>query len=48
VAAGAVVGTLKLAVAGQAWGEYPVVAQHAVPVAGFLGRLGDDVRLFFQ
>ncbi|MDK9704843.1 MAG: D-alanyl-D-alanine carboxypeptidase [Sulfuritalea sp.] len=48
VAAGAVVGTLKLAVAGQPWGEYPVVAQSAVPVAGFLGRLWDDLRLFFQ
>ena len=48
VAAGAVIGTLKLAVAGQPWGEYPVVAQTAVPVAGFLGRLWDDLRLFFQ
>jgi D-alanyl-D-alanine carboxypeptidase (penicillin-binding protein 5/6) len=48
VAAGSAVGTLKLAVAGQAWGEYAVVAQHAVPVAGFLGRLWDDLRLFFQ
>lgn len=48
VAAGAVVGTLKLAVAGQPWGEYPVVAQSAVPLAGFLGRLWDDLRLFFQ
>jgi D-alanyl-D-alanine carboxypeptidase (penicillin-binding protein 5/6) len=48
VASGAVVGTLKLSVAGQPWGEYPVVAQNAVPVAGFLGRLWDDLRLFFQ
>jgi D-alanyl-D-alanine carboxypeptidase (penicillin-binding protein 5/6) len=48
VAAGSVVGTLKLAVNGQAWGEYPVVAQSAVPLAGFLGRWWDDVRLFFQ
>ena len=48
VAAGAVVGTLKLAVAGQPWGEYPVVAQEAVPAAGLLGRLWDDLRLFFQ
>ena len=48
VAAGAVVGTLNLAVAGQPWGEYPVVAQEAVPVAGLLGRLWDDLRLFFQ
>ncbi|KAF0163755.1 MAG: D-alanyl-D-alanine carboxypeptidase (penicillin-binding protein 5/6) [Rhodocyclaceae bacterium] len=48
VAAGAAVGTLKLSVGGQPWGEYPVVAQNAVPVAGFFGRLWDDLRLFFQ
>ena len=48
VAAGAAVGTLKLAVGGQPWGEYPVVAHSAVPVAGFFGRLWDDLRLFFQ
>ena len=48
VAAGSVVGTLKLAVGGQPWGEYPVVAQQAVPLAGLLGRLWDDLRLFFQ
>ncbi len=48
IAAGSPVGTLKLSVAGQAWGEYPVVAQSAVPLAGFLGRLWDDIRLFLQ
>ena len=48
VAAGAVIGTLKLAVDGQPWGEYPVVAQSAVPLAGFFGRLWDDIRLYFQ
>ncbi len=48
IAAGSVVGTLKLSVAGQPWGEYPVVAQAEVPVAGILGRLWDDIRLFFQ
>ena len=48
VSAGSRVGTLKLAVDGQPWGEYPVVAQSAVPVAGFFGRLWDDLRLFFQ
>ncbi len=48
VAAGSAVGTLKLAVGGQPWGEYPVVAQEAVPVAGFFGRLWDNIRLFFQ
>ncbi|OHC62916.1 MAG: peptidase [Rhodocyclales bacterium RIFCSPLOWO2_02_FULL_63_24] len=48
VAVGSVVGTLKLTVGGQPWGEYPVAAQETVPVAGFLGRLWDDIRLFFQ
>ena len=48
VAAGSVVGTLKLAVGGQPWGEYPVVAQTTVPLAGFFGRLWDELRLFFQ
>ena len=48
VAAGSAVGTLKLAVAGQPWGEYPVVALGAVPLAGFLGRWWDELRLFFQ
>jgi D-alanyl-D-alanine carboxypeptidase (penicillin-binding protein 5/6) len=48
IAAGSVVGTLKLAVGGQPWGEYPVVAQSEVPLAGFFGRLWDDIRLFFQ
>lgn len=48
IAAGSVVGTLKLSVGGQPWGEYPVVAQQAVPMAGFFGRLWDDLRLYFQ
>jgi D-alanyl-D-alanine carboxypeptidase (penicillin-binding protein 5/6) len=48
VAAGSMVGMLRLAVAGQPWGEYPVVAQSDVPVAGLLGRVWDDLRLFFQ
>ena len=48
IAAGSVIGTLKLAMGGQPWGEYPVVAQADVPLAGFFGRLWDDVRLYFQ
>jgi D-alanyl-D-alanine carboxypeptidase (penicillin-binding protein 5/6) len=48
VAAGSMVGMLRLAVAGQPWGEYPVVAQSDVPAAGLLGRVWDDLRLFFQ
>ena len=39
---------LNLFIAGQPWGEFPVVAQSEVPVAGLLGRLWDDIRLFFQ
>lgn len=48
IAAGTPVGTLKLSVAGQPWGEYPVVALGAVPVAGIVGRAWDELRLFFQ
>jgi D-alanyl-D-alanine carboxypeptidase (penicillin-binding protein 5/6) len=48
VAAGTAIGTLKLAVGDQPWGEYPVVAQNDVPLAGFFGRLWDELRLFFQ
>ena len=48
VAAGAQVATLKLAVAGQAWGDYPVMALEEVPVAGLFGRMWDEIRLFFQ
>jgi D-alanyl-D-alanine carboxypeptidase (penicillin-binding protein 5/6) len=48
IAAGSPVGTLKLTVNGQPWGEYPVVAQAEVPVAGWFGRLWDSLRLYFQ
>ncbi len=48
VAAGSVVGTLKLGVNGEAWGEFPVTALEEVPVAGIIGRAWDSIRLFFQ
>ncbi|MCF8179127.1 MAG: D-alanyl-D-alanine carboxypeptidase [Sulfuritalea sp.] len=48
VAAGSVVGTLTLTVGDQPWGEYPVVAQTEVAVAGFFGRAWDSLRLYFQ
>ncbi len=48
VAAGSVVGTLTLSVGDQPWGEYPVVAQSDIAVAGFFGRLWDSLRLYFQ
>ena len=48
VRAGQRVGTLKLALDGQPYGEFPVVALEDVPVAGILGRGWDAIRLFFQ
>lgn len=44
---GQVVGTMKLTVDGQAAGEFPVVALEDVPLAGWLGRLWDTIRLWF-
>jgi D-alanyl-D-alanine carboxypeptidase (penicillin-binding protein 5/6) len=48
VRAGQRVGTLKLALDNQPYGEFPVVALEDVPVAGILGRGWDAIRLFFQ
>ncbi len=48
VAAGQVVGTMKVSVDDKPYGEYPVVAIEAVPVAGIFGRLIDSVRLWFN
>ena len=48
VIAGSAVGTLKLAVNGQPWGEFPVVAVEEVPVAGLFGRAWDSIKLYFQ
>jgi D-alanyl-D-alanine carboxypeptidase (penicillin-binding protein 5/6) len=48
VAAGQVVGTLALSLDGKPYGDYPVVAVEAVPVAGFFGRMIDTVRLWFN
>ena len=45
---GTKVGTLKLTLNGQVWGEYPVVALEEVPLAGFFGRWWDTVVLWFQ
>jgi len=42
------VATLKLAVNGKPWGEYPVVALETVPVAGIFGRAWDSLKLYFQ
>ena len=48
VAAGQPVGTLKVSFDGKPYGDYPVVAVEAVPVAGIFGRMIDTVRLWFN
>jgi D-alanyl-D-alanine carboxypeptidase (penicillin-binding protein 5/6) len=48
VSAGQVVGTLKVSIDGKPFGDYPVVAIEAVPVAGIFGRMIDSVRLWFK
>ncbi|MBI4754848.1 MAG: D-alanyl-D-alanine carboxypeptidase [Betaproteobacteria bacterium] len=48
VARGQQVGTLKLTLNGQPFGEYPVQAIDGVSVAGFFGRLWDSLRLWLQ
>ena len=45
---GQVIGTLKLTLDGQPYGEYPVLALEAVPLAGIFGRMIDTVRLWFN
>lgn len=42
------VATLKLTVDGQPWGEHALVALADVPLAGFFGRLWDNLKHFFQ
>lgn len=42
------IATLKLFLDGKPYGEYPLVALADVPVAGFLGRAWDSIRLWFQ
>jgi D-alanyl-D-alanine carboxypeptidase (penicillin-binding protein 5/6) len=42
------VGVLRVALAGQPLGEYPVVALESVPQAGFLGRAWDTLRLWLK
>ena len=48
VEAGQPVGTLKVSFDGKPYGDYPVVAVEAVPVAGIFGRMIDTVRLWFN
>jgi D-alanyl-D-alanine carboxypeptidase (penicillin-binding protein 5/6) len=48
IARGEKVGVLRVALAGQPLGEYPVVALEGVPRAGLLGRAWDTLRLWLQ
>ena len=48
VAAGQVIGTMKVSLDGKPFGDYPVVAIEAVPVAGIFGRAIDSIRLLFN
>ncbi len=42
------IATLKLSLDDRPYGEYPVVALEAVPVAGMIGRAWDTMRLWFE
>lgn len=48
VQAGQRIATLKLTLDDKPYGEFPVVALEAVPVAGMFGRAWDTVRLWFE
>lgn len=48
VAAGQKVGVVRIILDGKTLGEYEVVANEEVPVAGFFGRIVDTVRLWFK
>jgi len=45
---GQTLATLKVSVDGKPYGDYPVVALEAVPVAGIVGRVIDTVRMWFN
>lgn len=48
VTQGQVVATMKISIDDKPFGDYPVYAIEAVPVAGFFGRLIDSIRLWFN
>ena len=48
LARGQEIGTLKLTVAGEPYGEYQVAALSDVPLAGFFGRLWDAIVMWFK
>jgi D-alanyl-D-alanine carboxypeptidase (penicillin-binding protein 5/6) len=39
---------MKVSIDGKPYGDYPVLAIEAVPVAGFFGRLIDTIRMWFN
>ncbi|MBV8659896.1 MAG: D-alanyl-D-alanine carboxypeptidase [Burkholderiales bacterium] len=48
IAAGQVIGSVKLSLDGQPLAELPLKALAAVPEAGFFGRMADGVKLWFN
>ncbi|MDR2093592.1 MAG: D-alanyl-D-alanine carboxypeptidase [Azoarcus sp.] len=48
LARGQEIGTLKLGIDGEPYGEYPVYALSDVPLAGFFGRLWDAIVMWFK
>ena len=48
VAAGQVVGTMKVSLDGRPFGDYPVIAIDGVSAAGAIGRAIDTMRLWFN
>lgn len=48
IAAGQVIGTVKLTLDGQPLAEMPLKALAAVPQAGFFGRMADSVKLWWK
>ena len=48
VSAGQAVATLRVTLDGKPYGEYPVLAIDAVPLAGIFGRAIDTMRLWFN
>ncbi|SDG61906.1 D-alanyl-D-alanine carboxypeptidase family protein [Propionivibrio dicarboxylicus] len=48
IAAGQIVGTLKVSLDGKPFGEYPVSALEAIPEGGAVSRAIDTVRLWFN
>jgi D-alanyl-D-alanine carboxypeptidase (penicillin-binding protein 5/6) len=48
IAAGQFVGTLKISLDDKPYGDFPVVAVEAVPIAGIFGRMIDTIRMRFN